>query len=81
MKASYDFSDAKRGPVIGGSGKTRITINIDTDILDAFRTKAAAEGKGYQTLINETLRQAVLTTEPLTLEAVRKVIREELKAV
>lgn len=47
MKASYDFNDAKRGPIIGGSGKTRITINIDTDILDAFRAKAAAEGKGY----------------------------------
>lgn len=80
MKTSYDFSDAKRGPVIGGSNKTRITIHIDTEVLDAFRTRASAEGKGYQTLINDALRQVVCSSEPLTIEAVRKVIREELKA-
>jgi len=80
MKASYDFSQAKRGPVVSSSNKTRITIHIDTDVLDAFRAKAAAEGKGYQTLINDALRQMNSKTEPLTLDAVRKIIREELKA-
>jgi uncharacterized protein (DUF4415 family) len=79
MKTNYDFSTAKCGPVIATSNKTRITIHIDTDVLDAFRAKAATEGKGYQTLINDTLRQVLVTSEPLTIDAVRRVIREEMK--
>ena len=33
MKRQYDFSKGKRGAVIVPTGKTRITIYIDTDIL------------------------------------------------
>jgi uncharacterized protein (DUF4415 family) len=83
MKDSYDFSNAKRGPVLNAGAKTRITIHIDSDILDAFREKAAKQGKGYQTIINETLRLAVTPhsePEPVTEEVLRRVIREELKA-
>jgi uncharacterized protein (DUF4415 family) len=80
MKENYDFSQAKRGAVVSGSGKTRITIHIDTDVLDVFRAEAATAGKGYQTLINEALRRAMLASEPLTLDSVRRVIREELRA-
>ena len=81
MKENYDFSNGKRGAVIAASGKTRITIHIDNDILDAFREKAAARGSGYQTLINEALRQAIkINTAPVTLESLRQVIREELHA-
>ena len=37
MLEEYDFSKGKRGSVIPQKGKTRITIFIDTDILEWFR--------------------------------------------
>jgi uncharacterized protein (DUF4415 family) len=62
----YDFSKAKRAKNIPqlarlqaeSKGKTRITIMLDNDLLVAFRAKADAEGTGYQTLVNQTQRQA-----------------------
>ncbi|MBS4097756.1 MAG: BrnA antitoxin family protein [Sulfuricella sp.] len=81
MKTEYDFSNAKRGAVIPASGKTRITIFLDDDILEAFRARAEAQGKGYQTLINETLRAAIQPEHsPVTEESLRRVLREELRA-
>ncbi len=79
---SYDFSQGKRGAVIPATGKTRITMYLDDDVLDAFRAKANAEGKGYQTMINEVLRKALVTADstPVTVEVLRKIIREELQA-
>ena len=56
-------------------GKTRITINLDDAVLQAY--KARAGGRGYQTLINETLREA-LRKEQLA-DMVRAVVREELQ--
>ncbi len=56
MKPEYDFSQAKRGAVIPQTGKTRITIYIDDDVLDIFRERGDAAGKGYQTMMNEALR-------------------------
>ena len=58
MKKEYDFSKAKRGPVLVPSGKTRITMYIDDTVLEMFRQQAEKTGKGYQTLINETLRES-----------------------
>ena len=81
MKAEYDFSKATRGAVIPPTGKTRITIFLDDDILAAFRERAEAEGKGYQTLINETLRATIQPDQaPVTIDALRRVLREELRA-
>ncbi|MBU9597930.1 BrnA antitoxin family protein [Burkholderia multivorans] len=59
MKAEYDFSQARRGAVVAPKGKTRITIMLDDDVLQAFRDRAARDGKGYQTLINDALREAI----------------------
>lgn len=39
------------------SGKQRITIMLDEAVVQAY--KARAGGRGYQTLINETLRQGL----------------------
>lgn len=39
--------------------KQRISINLDLDVLDYF--KAQAGGRGYQTLINQTLRQVMMS--------------------
>lgn len=54
--------------------KKRITILLDAKLVDHF--KALAGERGYQTLINETLRHAV---EQEDLEVrLRRVIREEM---
>ena len=61
-------------------GKHRITIMLDDAVVRAY--KARAGGRGYQTLINETLRrglQAEAAKDDLR-EVVRQVIREELRA-
>ena len=62
IKAEYDFSDAKRGAVKPVKGKTRIALYLDNTVLNAFRFKAQdlglGLGLGYQTLINEDLRDA-----------------------
>ena len=79
MRDEYDFSNAKRGAVIPSPGKTRITIMLDDDVIEAFRKRAEAAGNGYQTEINRALRE-YLAGGTLTLEALRRVIREELRA-
>jgi uncharacterized protein (DUF4415 family) len=81
MKAEYDFSEAKRGAVIPQTGKTRITIYIDDDVLDTFRERSDAAGKGYQTIMNEALREYLnKVKQPLDEETLRRVIKEELRA-
>jgi len=81
MKNNYDFSHGKRGAVASAAGKTRITMYLDDDVLAAFRAHAEVEGKGYQTLINDTLRRAVAEgNTPITMESLRQIIREELRA-
>jgi uncharacterized protein (DUF4415 family) len=81
MSKEYDFSNGKRGAVISTTGKTRITIYLDDAIIDRFKSQAAETGKGYQTLINEALKAFLERNEqPLTAEAVRKIVREELAA-
>jgi uncharacterized protein (DUF4415 family) len=54
MRKEYDFSKARRGPVIPlPSGKTRITIRIDDDVLHWLKAQVHAAGGGnYQTLLN-----------------------------
>ena len=78
MKDNYDFTQGTRGAVLDATGKSRITIFLDDDILAAFRDRAEGSGKGYQTLINEALR-ASLASEPLTVETLRKILHEELR--
>ncbi len=81
MRKEYDFSKAKRGPVLKPpAGKTRITIRIDDDVLDWFRRQVEAAGGGnYQTLMNQALREYT-TNQPEALEKLlRRVVREELR--
>jgi uncharacterized protein (DUF4415 family) len=80
---SYDFSKGKRGPILHvPPGKERITIRLDTDVLDYFRDAVERAGGGnYQTLINNALRAFVEGNQRPTLEeTLRRVIREELRA-
>lgn len=85
MREEYDLSKAKRAKDVphlaklqeAAGGKSRITIMLDNDILAAFRSRAEAEGIGYQTLINQALRETI-GTRPVDEETLRKVLREEL---
>ncbi len=79
MKNEYDFSQGKQGSVIPLSpNKTRITIRLDTDLVNWFREQVHAAGGGnYQTLINDVLRQHVSAQDGVLEETLRKVIREE----
>jgi uncharacterized protein (DUF4415 family) len=81
MQKEYDFSKAKRGPVIPpASGKTRITIRIDDDILDWFREQVHAAGGGnYQSMINDALRSVIEERKKPLEKILRRVVREELK--
>jgi len=79
MKDEYDLSQGKRGAVVPASGKTRITIWLDPIPSASFRNRAEAEGIGYQTLVNQTLR-ASLASQALDEATLRRVIREEMKA-
>ena len=80
MKREYDFSRAKRGPIIPLiRGKTRITIRIDDDVLDWFRAQVHAAGGGsYQTMMNTALREFMTRRDGALAETLRHVLREEL---
>ena len=77
----YDFSKGRRGPVIPQKGKTRITIFIDSDRLEWFRDEAEREGRGYQTAINQALRNYIKQDRRPIQDIVREAVRKELKVV
>jgi metal-responsive CopG/Arc/MetJ family transcriptional regulator len=79
MKDEYDFSKGKRGAIISSKGKTRITIYLDDAILEEFRSRAEEAGTGYQTLINEALREYLnQSSEKVVTEAtLRRILQEE----
>jgi uncharacterized protein (DUF4415 family) len=80
MKKENDFSKGKRGQVIKQKGKTRITIYLDNDVIEKFRILSDAAGYGYQTMINDALKEYLKEKEePVTTAAIRQVIREELE--
>ena len=79
MKKQYDFSTGTRGAVLANTGKTRITIRLDDDILEWFRDQAEAAGGGsYQSMINGALREFVSSSRDPLKKTLRTVIREEL---
>lgn len=81
MRKNYDFSKGKRGAVSQPAAKTRITIMLDDDVIEAFRKQAEAQGIGYQTAINAALRNTISKeAAPVTVETLREVLREELNA-
>lgn len=80
MKEEYDFSKGKRGAIEPTPpGKTRITIRLDTDIIDWFREQVEARGGGnYQTMINNVLRAYISQNVENLEEIIRRVIKEEI---
>jgi len=54
-------------------GKQRLTMYLDRPIVEFFKARAGA--RGYQTLINEALKQAI--EREILEDTLRRVIREE----
>jgi uncharacterized protein (DUF4415 family) len=82
MRKEYDFANARRGPVrTPPTGKARITIRLDSEVLAWFKMQVHAAGGGnYQSLINKALQEHIRReTEPLEA-TLRRVLREELRA-
>ena len=81
MRADYDFSKAKRGAVISvPKGKSRITIRLDEEILDWFKSQVDLAGGGnYQSLINAALAEHIKRVDEPLEKTLRRVLREELR--
>lgn len=80
MRKEYDFSKAKRGPVVRlPPGKTRITIRLDDDVIAWFKRQVHDAGGGnYQSLINRALHEHVARIDEPPEDTLRRVLREEL---
>ena len=83
MKAEYDFSEGKRGAILPNTGKPRITIYIDDSVLEEFRSRAEEAGTGYQTMINDALKEYLSqSSEKLVTESVlRRILQEEFSEI
>lgn len=83
MSEHHDFSKATRGPAVKTRpGKTRITIRIDDDVLAWFKEQVHLAGGGnYQSLVNQALREFIESKDVPMEEILRRVIREELRAL
>ena len=86
MRKQYKFSKAKRAKEVlalarlqaDNTGKERITIRLDAEVLAWFRAQVQGGGN-YQTLINEALRGHIAEREGTLERTLRRVLREELK--
>jgi len=81
MRKQYDFSNAKRGPVVPvPKGKKRITIRLDDEVVAWFKRRVHEAGGGnYQSLINAALREHMRRTDEPLERTLRRVLREELR--
>ena len=75
MKDEYDFSNAKRGPVVPmPSHQTEIQLWLDNEVLDWLRESVNEVGGGnYQDTINSALRAHMEAQEDAALIRARKV--------
>lgn len=64
MREEYDFSAAKKNPYAKRL-KKQITINIDVETIDYFKTQAETTGIPYQTLINLYLTDCAMNRKQL----------------
>lgn len=66
MKDEYDFANARKNPY-AKKLKKQITINLDSNVIDYFKTQADSSGIPYQTLINLYLADCAANNRHLTL--------------
>ncbi len=75
-ETEYDFSQGRRAAIEATpTGKTRITIRLDDEVLAWFRDQVhAAGGVNYQTLINDALREYIQQRREPLEETLRRVL-------
>lgn len=80
MKKNYDFSKGRRGALVPiPPGKTRITIRLDNEVLEWFRSQVEARGGGsYQTMINRVLRDFIERGHENLEDLIKRALRETL---
>jgi uncharacterized protein (DUF4415 family) len=66
MLKEYDFSKAKKNPY-ASLLKKQITIRLDEDAIDYFKSISEKVGIPYQSLINLYLRDCAATQKQLNL--------------
>ena len=67
MRKNYDFSDSVPNPY-AQKLKKQITIRLDEETIDYFKTMAEEKGIPYQSLINMYLRDRAQSHRDLKLE-------------
>lgn len=71
MKREYDFSHAEHGAIAIEAGKAKITLMLDTTVVEAARKLAEDKGIGCQSLINDVLSKALLSDSPAITQSKR----------
>jgi uncharacterized protein (DUF4415 family) len=66
MKKSYDFSKARKNPYASRL-KRQVTIRLDDQTIEYFKTISQECGIPYQTLINLYLRDCAATGKRLAM--------------
>ena len=66
MQTEYDFSQAKPNPY-AKKLKKQITINIDVDTINYFKSQSETSGIPYQTLINLYLADCAANQKQLQI--------------
>lgn len=66
MREEYDFSKAKKNPY-AGKLKKQITINIDSETIEYFKSMSTETNIPYQTLINLYLSECVRDKKKLSV--------------
>jgi len=67
MKKSYDFSKSIKNPYLK-KPKKQLTIRLDEDTIDYFRSLSDDSGIPYQSLINLYLRECASSNKRLTMK-------------
>ncbi len=78
MSSSKDKLSAK--DLDDSQGKARVTMYLDMDVLNVIREEAKTLKLGYQTYINQVLRE-VFTTDEIENKSVTKFLLKELEAL
>jgi uncharacterized protein (DUF4415 family) len=66
MRNEYDFSDARKNPYASRL-KKQVTIRLDEESIDYFKSLSEEVGIPYQSLINLYLRDCARSHRKLTI--------------
>ena len=67
MKKSYDFSKSIKNPYLK-KPKKQLTIRLDEDTIEYFRSLSEDSGIPYQSLINLYLRECAFSRKKPTMK-------------